>query len=97
MWLAANTPPLWLAAAPSQAFRAALASGYDAVEVSRGQVYSMPFRVDAGQTVEWAFRVWDRDISFKVTLRTMAMGGSVEARGLSEQRDGGDDTCGCGA
>ena len=65
-----------------QAFREALASGYEGVEVKAGQSFQLPFRVsdeDLGDKIfVWEFFLWKYDVNFKVVQRTMSVGGAVE-------------------
>jgi len=65
-----------------QAFREALASGYEGVEVKASQSFQLPFRVtdeDIGDKILiWEFFLWNLDVNFKVVMRTMSVGGAVE-------------------
>ena len=66
-----------------QAFREALASGFEGVEVKAGQSFQLPFRVDedkdlGDKILVWEFFLWKYDVNFKVVMRTMSVGGAVE-------------------
>ena len=63
-------------------FRDVLASNGEIMELTRGgshlATHTVPFRAKAGQTISWEFHLWEKDVGFKVLLRTMEDGGSAE-------------------
>lgn len=59
-------------------FQRALTDGSEPVELKKGETWQLPFVINVGDTIRWEFCVLKYDVYFKVALRIMGDGGSVE-------------------